>query len=285
MENQQPFELPRRPAHTGNRRINPQQEAPLLPDWTWVKSWLSNRYVWTTAGVLSLLILGFIWWVPTWITVQRVEFLGNARADLTELRQLVKIQDGITKMGEVNEDSVLAQVKRHAWVEAATVSRGWGGLVEVEVRERIPVLLCMNPDGVPAYYVDQNGYPMPFIKGGAFNVPLLVGVSMRYKPNQLVAHATVRRLAADLATLDPETTALISSLALTTSGVIGYTTPIGNRETIQLRLGRSHFDERLVKLKAFWEQAVLPYPKKNIGIIDLRFDGQVITRETEKTVL
>ena len=55
-------------------------------------------------------------------------------------------------------------------------------------------------------------------------------------------------------------------------------TPAGQALTV--RLGDSGFEERFRRLKAFWDQAVLTRPGTRYASVDLRFDGQIITRES-----
>jgi hypothetical protein len=86
-----------------------------------------------------------------------------------------------------------------------------------------------------------------------------------------------------LATADAETDALLSELTVGAGGeVLLRTSPDGAHGALTARLGAGGggYAAQLRRLHAFWHQAVLPRPATRFEVVDLRFDGQVVTRET-----
>jgi hypothetical protein len=94
-----------------------------------------------------------------------------------------------------------------------------------------------------------------------------------------VVAPAVRELASVLADLDPSIQALISEIELSRSkDIVFHTTVLDTRGSIEVRMRGDNIREQLVKLHAFWHQALLPDPGRDIRQIDLRFDSQIVTR-------
>ncbi|MBL7979126.1 MAG: FtsQ-type POTRA domain-containing protein [Bacteroidetes Order II. Incertae sedis bacterium] len=273
-----------RPAHLGNRRIPPPDTTPPVetqPSRRFDgRVWLQNRKMWLVGVGLLIVVLGVFYLWQDFVPLKGVEFTNAQYADLTELRKLIPIADGQKTMAEVEADAIITLVKRHPWVKDATVSKGLNGILEVEITEKKPVLLVLNQDGVPQYYMDESGYPMNWVRGASFDVLPISGNTPRYQPGKKVPNGTLLTLAQDLAKLSDQVTALIASLELRPDGrVVGRAASINQNIPPRIELGKNRFEDRLLTLKAFWNQSVLPYPQKNIREIDLRWEGQVVTNE------
>jgi cell division protein FtsQ len=94
----------------------------------------------------------------------------------------------------------------------------------------------------------------------------------------------VRELLQALAEADLETDALISEITLAGGGdAVLRTSPGGGHGSVSVRLGIGNYGEKLSRLHAFWHQAVLTRPELSFRVIDLRFDGQIVTREDSTT--
>jgi cell division protein FtsQ len=84
-----------------------------------------------------------------------------------------------------------------------------------------------------------------------------------------------------LASRDDASEDLISDVVLAEeSGLEIVTVPLRQGSCVRVKLGRGDYERKLAKLTAFWEQAVIGRSKKNLEWIDLRFDGQVVTKDT-----
>src|SRR5690606_20444153 len=103
--------------------------------------------------------------------------------------------------------------------------------------------------------------------------PLLQGHFGTYQPTTPTDDDAVRELLAALAALHPDTDALVSSVAREADGAfVLHTAPAPGSGAIRVTLGRDRFGEKLRRLHAFWDQAVLTRPATPIRRIDLRFD-------------
>lgn len=206
----------------------------------------------------------------------KLTILDAVYADMTELRTVASL--GMS--ASIDPALVSDRIQRHPWVRAA---RGWcyrNGVATVVVEERAPQLLVRDQQGAGAYYIDASGYRMPVLSGESFDVPLLAGLEEPYHPVRRVQDNTVRALARALARIDLETDALVSEIVLTPDGVRLYTGSATPSGTVEVLLGTSRVEEKLDRLAAFWRQAVASQPGKRFQLIDLRFDSQIITRES-----
>ena len=250
------------------------------------------------AGALAVLGLaaGAWWWQHT-LPLRRVAVVGAERAGETELVRLAAVwpDPAATPDTTPGPDSSVAlyalaprlvadRVQRHPWVRAARVRRLPTGTLEIAVTEREPVALVVGADGRPRHYLDAEGYAMPTVRGAAFDVPLLRGAVPPYHPTQPVRDGALRDLLAALADARahaPGIDALVSEIEWTAGGARLRTAPAGAHGDLLVVLGQGEAAAKLRRLRAFVDQAVLPRPGARFQVIDLRFDGQVVTREAE----
>lgn len=229
--------------------------------------------------VLVLAVLGWQWLGG--VQLESVYIVGAQRADTAELKKLAAVPPD-TALYAIEPTLVADRVQRHPWVEVASVMRLPTGALRISVSERTPAVLAMGADGRPAFYLDAHGYCMPMTNAAA-NVPLLYGLrESDYRPVQPLEHRTVRDVLAAL-----EATGLrdrVSELTVRADSSIQlYTQPHGPHAPIAVQLGPHPFSKKLKTLHAFWKQAVERQPGKQFSQIDLRFDGQVVTREQPRT--
>ena len=153
------------------------------------------------------------------------------------------------------------------------------GTLRIAVTERQPVVLALDRTGRPSHFLDAEGYAMP--ASGAtpalYDVPVMHGAPA-YHPMQPVDSAGLRSLLAALSGADDETRALVSEIDWGRRVTV-WTTPAGSHGPIQVRLGHADQARQLRALRAFWDQSVLPRPETPFRLVDVRFDGQVVTRE------
>lgn len=244
-------------------------------------SWLRRALVVLGLGaVVALGVLGWRWQAS--VPVRAVEVRGAVHADTAELVALAAVPDS-SMLFALDPALLEDRVRRHPWVADASVTRWVTGTLGISVTERVPVALALDADGRPSYYFDAAGFRMPVTpvapSNAVYDVPLLHGFG-EYQPTTPVDDADARELLATLAGLDEATDALVSSVERTPGGLVLTTAPAPGSGAIPVTLGHSGFAEKLARLRAFWDQAVLPRPDTPVRRIDLRFDGQIVTEES-----
>lgn len=123
--------------------------------------------------VSAVLGMAFVVVRPDQLYVHRIEFRGNTRATVAELRHLADVRNGTTIWG-VDPQRVSEKVHRHPWVSSVRVERRLSGTLVISVTEYEPVALLAFEDGV--YYIDAEGRPFLRANSGDLDFPILTGI-------------------------------------------------------------------------------------------------------------
>lgn len=227
-------------------------------------------------GVLVLGLLGWQW--QTSVEVEQVEVSGTRHAPPDTVRHLARVDSGAV-MDTIDATLVADRVARHPWVKRADVTKQrMRRTLHLAITERTPAALVIDEQGRPAYYLDRAGYAMPSPDSAEYDVPLVRGIDAEYHPVGAIAPSSVQDVLSALSTTD--TGVLISELAVQPdSSVRLLTAPIGEYGGLPVRLGKHDLPDRLRQLRAFVEQVLATPSDAAVAEIDLRFDGQVVTRK------
>ena len=215
------------------------------------------------------------------ITVLDIDVRGDRYVSVADVVDIMAVDTGMV-MFELDARILADRVERLPWVAEAGVARLPTGRVVVDIVEREPVALAMTADTGPAYYLDRNGYRMPLPDSAWYDVPLVTGLQEAYHPVPPVSHPALRELLMLLPDLGPETDALLSEIRVRGEDLDLRLTPVGTHGSIPVRLGRKDLATKLQELTLFWEKEVLRHQATTFELIDLRFDGQIVTRETSR---
>jgi len=233
------------------------------------------------AMLTSVGVLGWSWLNE--LVFRTIDVSGNVQSEPDELIAAARVDTGVA-LFDIDPALIADRVKRHPWVRTADVTRLPPGTLSIKVRERDPVVLVIDANGIPSDYLDAEGYRMPVTDHSSFDLPLLVGAELPPNPTQPIESPAVADLLAAVGEIGPKTDVLISSFVVDASGQIALRTePIHGQGSIVVRLGRRDFDRKLRELRAFWDQAVVTRPDTKYEWIDLRFDSQIVTREASGT--
>jgi cell division protein FtsQ len=233
------------------------------------------------AVVVALGVLGWRWQAT--LNVSAVHVVGTTHAPPDSLRALARVDTGAV-LYDIEPALVEDRVRRHPWVQDASVMRLPTGMLRISVTERTPAALAMTADGTPVFYVDRQGFCMPLPDSADYDVPLLYGVAEAYSPTRPVAHAPVRELLDALTVSDARD--LVAELTVQPDSSLRlYTRPTTAHAAIRVEMGRNAFPRKLQRLQAFWMQAVQPRPGTQFSVIDLRFDSQIVTKEANSSAI
>jgi cell division septal protein FtsQ len=213
-------------------------------------------------------------------TVEQIKVDGSYHADVKAVVDLSGVQPGDTLFA-IDPTLVESRVARHNWVEHVSVTRWPTGTLAIGVKERVPVALVVGDDGLPLCYLDRDGVRLPIDTLALYDVPLLRGIDGALGAASKIDDEDTLELLSVLASLDPDSDGLISDVVLV--GNFGFeivTSPRRRSESIRVKLGRGEYEKKFARLGAFWEQAITGHPERNFEWIDLRFAGQVVTKET-----
>lgn len=239
-----------------------------------------RRRVLRVAGLVALaLALAAAWVWQRTLPLERVAVAGAVHTPAEEVVRLTAVTPDSVALFSLSPALIADRAQRHPWVRSASVRRLPTGTLRVKVEEREPVVLVLDGAGRPSHFLDAAGFAMPVDAASptVYDVPVLHGAP-EYHPTQPVESAGLRSLLAALATADAETQALVSEIDWGRRAML-WTTPVEGHGSVPVRLGRAGHESQLRRLRAFWDQSVLPRPGATFRLVDLRFEGQVVTRE------
>lgn len=262
-------------------------------NWDRIKTYgrLALRLLGLAAVVGGVLVLGLLGWQwQSTVTVDRVAVTGAQHAPVDTVRHLARVDSG-TVMETIDEALIADRVARHPWVEEAEITKQrTRRTLLVSVSERTPAALVVDGAGRPAYYLDRAGYAMPcpgcteattygsLPDSTGYDVPLVRGLEAEYHPVRPVAPPSLRTVLEALPRVEAEP--LVAEVGVQPDSSIRLVTaPIGAHGALPVRLGTGSVDAKLRRLRAFATQVLSEPTDQPIGEIDLRFDGQVVTRE------
>jgi len=228
------------------------------------------------AGALLILgvavAAGFYW--NSKMRVQEVYFEGNRFVSEEQLRE-VQIPTGIHP-DSLNTLRIIKEFEEVPYVSRAAINVEPGGNITIQITEQQPIAILSSSG--QEVYIDQKGIRLPMVLGRQVNVPLLYGFSSRPVGDTLSGEqgkATVAFL--NELRGRPVSNATISEVAWTDNGIIALT----NQNGVKLTFGRRNFATRLRNWEAFYGKVIKQKGIENMQSIDLRFQGQIVTRENE----
>lgn len=249
--------------NTGNGQ--PAAETPRMSPLPWIAG---------VAVVLAVAVAAGLWWGRT-VTVQEVQFEGHDFVSVETLRSQVTIPLGVSP-DSLDYEAILRQAERIPWVQRADIRVEPGGQLKVVIGERRPIALLA--DGSRRGYVDAEGLVLPMVADRALDLPILYGFD-GFETGDTLRGDAFRAAGRFLTGVQsrPVSDATISEVAWTsTEGVVALT----NEHGVKLIFGHEDFDTRLRNWEAFLGEVVRTRGIRSMRTVDLRFRGQIVTRES-----
>lgn len=222
--------------------------------------------------VLGMAVLAGFYWSSV-MTVQKVQFKGNHFVSMEDL-QSVEVPTGISP-DSLDFIEIISQMEEIPYVKRADVNVEPSGSLIVSITERQPIALLS--DGDQKVYIDQDGIRLPLIPGKAADVPVLYGfkagpVGDTLKSESFTAVSDFLRNVRN----QPVSDATISEVAWTgKDGIVALT----NQNGVKLIFGKGDYKNRLRNWEAFYGDVIKEKGIEQMRSIDLRFQGQIVTRE------
>lgn len=228
------------------------------------------------AGAILLLgvaIMAGLYWERT-ATVQSVRFSNAYFVSDEELEQQADIPLGV-KPDSLDYKGIMDRVKKIPYVKDAQVRVEPSGDLVIHITERRP--LALLADGTHKFYVDAEGMQLPLVLGKAVDVPVLYGFETTSPGDTLKSKnfEVVSRFLKHIAQ-NPVYDATISEVAWTEAeGVVA----LSNDNGVKLIFGKGDFETKLRNWEAFYAGVIRQKGMENMETVDLRFRGQIVTRE------
>lgn len=222
--------------------------------------------------VLGLAVGGGLYWNRTG-TIEEVQYTGFDYTSEEQLQQ-VEVPTGVHP-DSVNFVSIIQEIEKIPYVKFARINTSPGGTVTIDITERAPIAMLIN--GSRRAYVDAEGLRLPQVLGKTPNVPILYGFETRpigdtlqseaFKQTSTFLQELQKRKASD---------ATISEVAWNENqGIVALT----HENASKIIFGKGEYSDRLRNWEAFYREVVRQKGIENIQTVDLRFKGQIVTRE------
>jgi cell division protein FtsQ len=180
---------------------------------------------------------------------------------------------------EINIPKFERELKRQVYTQDAEVYADMHGIVNIRVRQRIPILRLMRFDGTE-YYLDQTGYKMPLSEHFTAHVPFANGnIFERYEKGDSVYSFVGNQLyqMALYVDKDPFLKAFIEQIFVRADNELVLIPKVGNAYII---FGDTkNLEVKFEKLLVFCKEGLNRIGWNKYRSIDLRFEGQVICKK------
>lgn len=182
---------------------------------------------------------------------------------------------------DISPDSVsfleaINRIETLPYIKEAMMSKRPSGRLEVRVVERQPIGLLIN--GSSRRYFDEDGVVLPVVMGKTIDVPLVYGIGIRAVADTLesVAFTEVRDFLL-IARNDPVAASTLSEIAWSPEeGIVALSTENG----IRIVFGSLNLAEGIRNWNLFYTQVIAIRGASEFSSVDLRFNGQVVTKES-----
>jgi len=218
-------------------------------------------------------VAGFYWQQSLRVDTLRVSGIWfNQEADILEAAQ---VPMGIAP-DSLNLEELKNRVMRLAYVKSVHPYIEPGGTLHLSIEERIPIALLVGGD--VERYTDAEGVQLPVLTGKIVDVPLVYGFSSNRQTDTLKTTDFIQ-LARFLEEAKEHkfAWATLSEVAFDPKeGVVA----LSHENGVKLLFGTDSFTNKLANWELFYTQVIRETGIARIAQIDLRFNDQIITRES-----
>jgi cell division septal protein FtsQ len=207
--------------------------------------------------------------------IQSVNVSGNYFTETTDIVTASAIPLQISP-DSISFLAALQRIETLPYVKEAGMRMGSRGAVQINVIERRPIGLFIQ--GTRRVFVDQDGVLLPIRAGKSVDVPLVYGIRIGARQDTLrsAAFQQVRDFLVEAQRL-PLASATLSEIAWTNDeGIVA----LSHENGIRLVFGRDRHFEALKNWDLFYRQVIAVRGPQQFTFVDLRYNGQIITRES-----
>ena len=219
------------------------------------------------------IIAGVYWQQSLRVDTLRVSGIWfNQEADILEAAQ---VPMGIAP-DSLNLEELKNRVMRLAYVKSVHPYIEPGGTLHLSIEERLPIALLVG--GAVERYADAEGVQLPVLTGKTVDVPLMYGFSSIRQTDTLKTTDFIQ-LARFLEEAKEHNFAwaTLSEVAFDPQeGVVA----LSHENGVKLLFGTDSFTNKLANWELFYTQVIRETGIARIAQIDLRFNDQIITRES-----
>ncbi len=206
--------------------------------------------------------------------IQEVRFEGNSFMNDSTL--VSKIESPVGLLADsVHYSGLFESIKTLPYVKDVSMNMNFRGTLTLIIEEREPIAMLIHNGN--RMYVGEGGIKLPVIPGNIRNVPLLYGFPVNPVSDTLSSNE-YRQIEEFL------TEAKINELGWITISEVAWNDLDGvvaltNENGVKLIFGRDDFRDKIKNWEAFYTNVVSEKGIQAFSNVDLRFEGQIVTRD------
>jgi cell division protein FtsQ len=207
--------------------------------------------------------------------VKSIEVTGNYYTDHASIVSKAAIPINISP-DSISFLETIERIETLPYIKEAMLLKRPSGKMEIKVLEREPVGLLIN--GSKHQYFDADGIILPVVAGKSVDVPLVYGLSVSGAADTLKSQAfqDIRSFLI-IAKNDVIAASTLSEIAWTEDeGIVALSTENG----IRIVFGAFNLAEGIRNWNLFYSQVIAIRGPSEFSTVDLRYNGQIVTRES-----
>ncbi|HAC14947.1 MAG TPA: hypothetical protein DCE78_03245 [Bacteroidetes bacterium] len=207
--------------------------------------------------------------------VKSIEVSGNYFTDHATIVTKAAIPINISP-DSISFIATIERIETLPYIKEAMLRKRPSGKMEIKVIEREPIGLLIN--GSRHQYFDADGILLPVIAGKSVDVPLVYGLSVSSAVDTLKSDAfqEIRNFLI-IAKNDVVAASTLSEIAWTKDeGIVALSTENG----IRIVFGSINLAEGIRNWNLFYTQVIGVRGPSEFSTVDLRYNGQIVTRES-----
>ena len=224
--------------------------------------------------ILGISVITAMYWMRN-ISVTEVDVSPPYFTPLAEIVQAADVPMGI-KPDSLNLNALITRVELLDYVHSVIPYIESNGDLLLTITERSPLALLV--DGKNRIYVDAFGVKLPIVEGKTLDLPLVYGFdassgsdTLKSKEFEQIRSFLLGARANEFGWVT------ISEVAYSAEqGVVA----LSHENGVKLIFGDNDFETKLRNWKAFYAEVIRIKGIQHIQQVDLRFNNQVVTRET-----
>jgi cell division protein FtsQ len=208
----------------------------------------------------------------------------------TEIADLI-VDNGITpgesKLRHINNYQIEQLLNKRTAVKKSEVSYTRDGILRVIILQRKPILRLQTENG--GFYMDENAYVFPLIKGFSPFVPVVSGeIPLKIPPKYNGYVKNNEQWANSLKDLclyilkNESWDALIEQIYVDSRGILSFIPRDGDFEIIFGNMDKIEY--KFKKLYAFYKDILPNVGPEKYCKINLQFDKQIVCKKTNKNI-
>lgn len=224
--------------------------------------------------ILGVAALAGVYWNRA-VVIREVQYRGNNFVTGRELADQVEVPTGISP-DSVDFMAIIEKLELIPYVKQAAVNVEPSGNLTIHITERQPIAMLAN--GESKIYVDEDGIRLPLKLEQTVDVPIVYGFQTSPIGDTLKSDAWMqtRTFLTEIRS-SAFNNATISEIAWTRDeGVVALSRENG----VKLVFGKGEFPKKLRNWKAFYSEVIRKKGIDKMRSVDLRFEGQIVTRES-----